>query len=222
MFRTLLPESVIVIETRGAIEVADLHPDEAACVQAAVLKRRREFSAGRACARRALAELGIADFPLLPDADRAPIWPPGIVGSISHCAGHVGAAVARRDTITGLGMDVEVANPLDETLVPRICTPEERARLERLPRRAHVDWHMLVFSAKESVYKAYYPLTRSWLGFHDVELVVDPDAEAFAATLIRPDAPAAAEVRTFRGRYACNGEHIFTAVAFSAADRREP
>ena len=213
MLRTLLPPSVVVIETTQAIEVDDLHPDEEAYVKNAVPKRRREFAAGRLCARRALAVLGIDGFPLLPDADRVPIWPPGVVGSISHCDGFFGAAVARCETAISLGIDVERKEPLKHRLVPMICTPAETARLTRLPRPAGADWHKLVFSAKESVYKAYYPLTRTFLDFHDVDLVVDPDAGAFTATLVRRDVPAAAGTRTFHGRYAFGGEHIYTAVA---------
>jgi hypothetical protein len=79
-----------------------------------------------------------------------------------------------------------------------------------------VDWHKLVFSAKESVYKAYYPLSRTFLDFHDVDVVldldVDPDAGTFAATLVRRRAPTVAGARTFHGRYAFAGAHVFTAV----------
>ena len=212
MLRSLFAPTVVVFETTEPAEINTLHPAEVACVESAVEKRRGEFAAGRLCARRALAVLGIRDFPLLPDADRVPIWPLGVVGSISHCTGFFGAAVARCETTSGLGVDVELADPLERRLVPKICTPAEETRLACLPRLAGVDWHKLVFSAKESVYKAYYPLSRTFLDFHDVDVVLDPDAGTFAATLVRHGAPTVAGARTFRGRYAFAGAHVFTAV----------
>lgn len=216
MFRSLLAPKVAVSETAEPEGIHTLHPAELSCVEHAVEKRRREFATGRHCARRALALLGIDDFPLLPDEDRVPVWPPGVVGSISHCAGFFGAAVARCGQTLGLGIDVERADPLDAGLVKRICTAREIARLARLSESAGVDWHKLLFSAKESVYKAYYPSTRSFLGFHDVDLEVrpadDPRMGVFTCTITRDDAPALGGVRAFEGRYAFDAAHVYTAV----------
>lgn len=216
MLRDLLAATVVVVETSEQGEVSALHPAEAACVEGAVEKRRREFAAGRACARRALGMLGIHDFPLLAGEDRAPIWPHGVVGSISHCTGFCGAAVATRETLAGLGIDVESAAPLESELVPRICLPAETARFAQLPNADMPDWHKLAFSAKESVYKAYFPVTRSFLEFHDVDLEVDPVAGSFVATLLRSDAPSALGARSFDGRWAFDDTHIYTAVTLPA------
>lgn len=216
MLHSLLVQTVVVVETTDSVGIGALHPAEAAYVQGAVEKRRREFAGGRFCARKALSQLGIDNFPLLPDADRVPIWPPGVVGSISHCAGFCGAAVARRETTIGLGVDVESADPLARNLVPMVCTKLESERLTLLPRPAGAaDWHKLVFSAKESVYKAYYPLARTSLDFHDVDVVIEPGRGVFTAALVRRDIPAAAGSRTFHGRYAFSTDHVYTAVALS-------
>ena len=151
----------------------------------------------------------------MPDADRVPLWPQGIVGSITHAAGHVAAAVTRREVFAGLGVDVERGAPLKPELVARICRPDEIVRLEGLPAAENADWYKLLFSAKESVYKAYYPLARTFLGFQDVDIVIDAQTGSFSATLVRPDAPDAAGRRDFRGRYAFGAEHVFTAVVLA-------
>jgi len=215
MLRHLLDPTVAIVVTHEPGEVAALLPAEAACVENAVAKRRGEFAAGRWCARQALGELGVRDiddFPLLPDPDRVPLWPPGVVGSISHSAGFCAAAATTRATTLGLGIDVERIAPLKKGLIPKICTAAEIARFAQLRDSGAPDWHKLTFSAKEAVYKAYFPLARTVLGFHDVDLVVDPHAGTFVGTLVREDAPAAAGARTFHGRWAFDDAYVYTAV----------
>ena len=133
--RTLFPEPVITLTLTGSAagERADLHPDEAACIARAGVKRRREFAVGRDLARRAFAQLGIEGFALLSDGDRVPRWPEGVVGSISHCAGCCAVVVARRGRILSLGLDVERAERLEDELLARICTPRELERARALP-----------------------------------------------------------------------------------------
>jgi len=212
VFRALLPACVVVIETAEACGVEALPPDEASCVANAVAKRRAEFATGRVCARRALAALGVEGWPLLPDAQRVPVWPPGVVGSITHARGYTAAAAARRGEVAGLGLDVEVASPLAPDLVDRICLAAELRRQAALPRLSGLDWPKLHFSAKEAAFKGYYPLARRMLGFHDMELEIDAAASAFVARLVARDAPAADGRRAFRGRFAWSEAHVFTAV----------
>ena len=88
----LFPPEVVAEEMTSPPSLADLHPAEQACIAKAGLKRRLDFAAGRVCARRAMAQLGVDGLPLLVGEKGQPVWPPGIVGSISHCEGHYGAA----------------------------------------------------------------------------------------------------------------------------------
>jgi 4'-phosphopantetheinyl transferase EntD len=162
------PEVLVVLAAREDQEAPLLAPEET-FVQQAVEKRVREFRAGRACARRGMARLGVQNFALLKGPDRDPIWPGGIVGSITHCAGFVAAAVAPSDSIRGLGLDAEPSETLGENLVPMICTPTER---DWLAHEGH-DWAKALFSAKEAVFKCLYPVTRAWMDFHDVSLTFD-------------------------------------------------
>jgi 4'-phosphopantetheinyl transferase EntD len=215
VIEALFPPGVVVV--RATPEMLDdaLHPAEATRLPRMSEKRRREFALGRACARRALARLGIHDFALRNDADRSPIWPEGVVGSLTHCRGLCAAAVARRDDLIGIGLDAEAHRALAPRLLERICTARERAHLAGLPSPERGSWGIVAFSAKESFYKCYPPLARRGLGFHDVDLEIDAAAGRFRVRLLREDAPAAAGVRTFQGRFLVDATHVVSAVALA-------
>ncbi|WP_030683824.1 4'-phosphopantetheinyl transferase family protein [Streptomyces sp. NRRL B-1347] len=171
LMRRLLPDHVEVTEVRGELSAPPLFPEEAATVARAVAKRRREFATGRRCARLSLAALGCTAAPLLPGPSGAPCWPAGVVGAISHCAGYRVAAVAHDRDLAGLGIDAEPAGPLPEGVLDAVSLPEERADLARLTSAApHIPWDRLLFSAKEAVYKVWFPLTLKPLGFEDARL----------------------------------------------------
>ncbi|MFJ9538550.1 4'-phosphopantetheinyl transferase [Streptomyces sp. NPDC101225] len=181
MIEELLPHEVVAVEVHGddGGEYAPLYPEEAAVVARAVPKRRREFALARACARRAMDKLGVPPQPLLPGERGAPVWPPGLVGSMTHCDGYCAAALARAADLASLGIDAEPHQPLPEGVLEAVALPTETQRLRRLAgERPGVHWDRLLFSAKESVYKAWFPLTGRWLDFTeaDIEVSVGPDA----------------------------------------------
>jgi len=176
-----------------------LHQAEETCVRAALPKRRREFAAGRACARGALRQLGVRDFPLVPGAGRAPVWPHGIVGSITHCANYVAAVVAKTERLSGVGIDAEPGQLLARDLVPLVCTADEISQLDQLP--PDVAWTTLMFSAKESFFKCYYPQAGCLLDFLDVEIDLQPAAARFRGRLVRSDAPSIFGRRDLEGRF---------------------
>jgi 4'-phosphopantetheinyl transferase EntD len=208
MIDALFPEGVVVAVASASMAGEPLHPAEAALAERMGDARRREFALGRACARHALAELGVSG-PVLRGSDRAPIWPPGVVGSLTHCDALCAAAVARCGEVVALGLDAELDAPLGERVGRRVCTPAERSHVASLPGREPGVWEKLVFSAKESFYKAWYPLAHARLGFQDVELRIDPDAFRFCVRLLRDDKPGP---RSARGRFAFAKAHVVTAV----------
>lgn len=165
----LFPAGVAATVMRGPGDPHLLYPEEAACLGRAVPKRVQEFAAGRLCARLALESFGIGDFPLRVAADRQPIWPRGIVGSISHTAGLCIAAVCLKSRYDALGVDCEVVGHVTEELWATICTSREADWLGGLPVAERAVAAALIFSAKESFYKCQYPLTGEWLDFHDLE-----------------------------------------------------
>ena len=130
--------------------------------------RRAEYAAVRECARTALRRLGLADAAVPAGPDRAPVWPAGIVGSMTHVDGYRAAAVGRAETWAGIGIDAEVHAPLPPGVATLVMSQDERAALARTDPALCLD--RVLFSAKESVYKVWYPVTRSWLGFEDVDV----------------------------------------------------
>jgi len=143
-------------------------PAEFERMRTAVPKRRREFYTGRHLATVACARLGLARPELSPDERGTPRWPPGMVGSITHCDSWAAAAVAALPTVAALGVDVEPAEPLPAGLDTVVGGPREREWLADLPAALCPD--RLLFCAKEAVFKAWYPLTLQWLDFEDVEV----------------------------------------------------
>ncbi|MEV8019774.1 4'-phosphopantetheinyl transferase superfamily protein [Streptomyces sp. NPDC086554] len=215
MLESLLAAApVTVVETREDPADPFLFPEEADAVAKAVEKRRREFATVRQCARAALAELGVPPVPILPGPKGAPGWPDGIVGSMTHCAGYRAAVVARAAQVTSVGIDAEPAAPLADPDVLRLVTDEtERAALAGLGvRHPDVPWDRLVFSAKESVYKTWFPLTGRWLGFEDARVELAPDGTFTAALLVPGPTVAGAEITGFSGRWLIRDGIAVTAI----------
>jgi enterobactin synthetase component D / holo-[acyl-carrier protein] synthase len=215
LLESLFSLDVVVEASCDDSPVEPLHPLEANFVRDAVPLRQREFAMGRACARRALARLGVENGPLLPGHDRAPLWPSGIVGSISHCEGFCAVAVARRDRMRSIGLDVELRMPLDVGLVQAICTPGERVALARMTALPGADWAAIVFSAKESFFKCVYSFRPRFLDFQDVEIVLEPERGAFRACVGRDTGLSTALEGATRGRFALDERCIFTAVTLA-------
>ncbi len=219
MLEQLLPLGVAVAESRDEITDAPLFPEEEEVVARAVEKRRREFTTGRACARRALAELGVEQQAIPTGPRGAPQWPGGIVGSITHCEGFRAGVAARQTELATIGIDAEVDAPLPDGLLADIALPEERGRLEALARQApEVPWDRLLFSAKESVYKAWFPLAERWLGFEDASVTIDPERRAFSARLLVPGpAPGGRALAGFTGSWLVRDGIVATAIAVPAS-----
>jgi 4'-phosphopantetheinyl transferase EntD len=201
MIATLVPASASAEMFSDAPE-SSMFPVEAAAVAGAVSERRREFGTVRYCARRALRQLGAPAVPILPDADRAPRWPLGVVGSMTHCAGYRAAVVARSGELCGVGIDAEPHAALPPAALELVLRDEEHTRLFALA-DAHrgLHWDRIVFCAKEAVYKAWFPLTRSWLDFPDVSVTVHPDGTFRARLQVPPPRVAGAELDSFGGRW---------------------
>lgn len=175
LFRRLLGPNVETEEVDPHTVQGGLLKSEEALVDGAAQTRIEQFTAGRVCSRIALGRLGVAaTTPVLRGEDRAPIWPPGFIGSISHTDTWCAAAVARTDDIRSLGIDLESSTPLKEALLKRVCTPKERDWLHQLPAPGVTG--KIVFSAKEAVYKCQYPLSTQFLGFHAVEVELGDDS----------------------------------------------
>jgi enterobactin synthetase component D / holo-[acyl-carrier protein] synthase len=209
---TILPEEVTVVEAEDWMWRAPLLPDEAEAVRHAGSRRRREFAAGRTCARIALQKIGIHQFSIRCGADRLPRWPHGIVGSITHSTDYCAAAIGIQPRILGLGIDAEENAPLTIEEADLICSALELERAARVSLPASVPVPRLIFSAKESFFKCYYALVRQFLEFSDVTVSIIDD-NRFVAELGTDAAPSLLGHRRCEGRFAVDQYHILTAVA---------
>jgi 4'-phosphopantetheinyl transferase EntD len=212
MFATLVPASASAEMFSDAPE-STMFAAEAAAVANAGVKRRREFGTVRHCARRALRQLGVAAAPILPGVDRAPRWPAGVVGSMTHCAGYRAAVVARSGELCGVGIDAEPHATLPPAALDLVLLEEERERLRVLAgEHPALHWDRIVFCAKEAVYKAWSPLTGRWLDFEDVSVTVQADG-TFQARVRVP-----AELDRFSGKWVV-GRGLVVAATSVRAER---
>ncbi|WP_448760478.1 4'-phosphopantetheinyl transferase family protein [Actinomyces oricola] len=208
---SLLPDSAICSES-GEEEVTASFAQEERLVATATSGRRSEFFGGRACARRALRGFGVPDAPI-GRIGRRPVWPDGFVGSITHCSGYRAAAVARARDLVALGIDAEPNAALPRNVLRLIASTAERDALAELP-DAGPHWDRLLFSAKESVFKAWSPVMDTQLGFKEAEIEIDPAAGRFRARLL--GAPLVLPNRAttvVHGRWGRSGDLLLTALA---------
>jgi 4'-phosphopantetheinyl transferase EntD len=185
--------------------------DEVLSVEQVSPARAREFGAGRKAARDAMELLGHPPRPVLQAEDRAPIWPAGLIGSITHSARDCLAVVSDDPDIRSLGLDIEPLSPVEPALWPEICTTDEMNWLATLGPSQRGHFAKLVFSAKEAVYKAQYPISRTMLEFHAITLGIDLNEGAFRAQL-NTDVPGFATGAAFSGRFAFLSGSLLTGV----------
>ncbi|WDT90176.1 4'-phosphopantetheinyl transferase superfamily protein [Streptomyces sp. SCSIO-PteL053] len=181
MIELLLPGDVSTAATRAeTVPDGTLFPEEEALIAKSVAKRRNDFATARACARRAMAGLGLPPVPVLHGHRGRPLWPEGIVGTLTHCTGYRAAALARATDVLSLGIDAEPHGPLPAGVRELVTLPAERERIgPPAPEgMGEMHWDRILFSAKESVFKTWYPVTGVELDFLEADL-----------TFHRPDTP---------------------------------
>lgn len=149
--------------------VPSLTEREALLVAKAIDKRKREFATGRHLARQALAHFGVHDAELMNHTDRAPIWPEPVHGSISHCDTRAVVAVMPKHAGT-VGIDIEHRQELKRDLWKSVFLEREVASLDAMESSIRGRMALVLFSAKEALYKAQYPLTQTYMGFHELEV----------------------------------------------------
>lgn len=193
------------------VPTPSLFREERMAMLGVVEKRRHEFAVGRKCARQAMLKLGLPTIAIPVESSRAPSWPEGVVGSISHSETRCAAALARRsDGIRSVGLDIEAADPLESDLAPEICTTQECSWIERQSSGLRGVWLKVIFSAKECVFKCQYPLTSQIIGFEAVN-VEFADGE-FSATFTMDVLPFRTGDRLL-GRFRIAAGHVVTCMA---------
>jgi len=201
----LLPSAAAVAERWNCDACGVLIGGEEASVAAAPDHRRREFARGRACARQALQRLGVGPVPILRGRNGEPLWPAGIRGSITHCESYCAAVAARAADVASIGIDAETIKDLNEHELARIGNDDERKWIEHA--RRDVPWPILLFSAKESVFKAWFQIFGTALSFEHVHVEFSPGRQATFRAIVRNDPGRGAE---FVGHFGLDSRHIFT------------
>jgi 4'-phosphopantetheinyl transferase EntD len=217
MLTEILSPQAAVAEAYGDIPGATLFPAEEGAVARAVGKRRQEFTTARACARTALARLGVPPVPIVRGPDGVPQWPPGVVGSITHCAGYRASVVAWAADIVTIGLDAEPDGPLPAGVLGIVSSAAERRHLAALAEAVPgPSWDRLLFSAKECVYKAWFPLTARWLGFEEAEVSISTDGHFAAQLLVPGPVLDGQELTGFDGRWLARNGLVVTTIAVPA------
>ena len=223
MLGIILPADVESEERFGETSSGVLFPEEEKIIAHAVEARRREFATVRDCARECLARLGYAPVPILSGVGGAPVWPAGVQGSMTHCAGYAAAAVGRMPPIAAIGIDAEPDAPLPDGVLDIVTTRTERDRIavtqlaETQREPDSPNWDRLLFSAKEAIYKAWFPLVGEWLDHQEAEIFFDPTAQTFTALLSRDGLLVdGRQVRRLHGRWIRQQGILVTAVVLGS------
>lgn len=209
--RLLLPPSAAVAETTTDRDLP-LARAEREAVARAVERRRAEFTTVRWCAAQALGELGHERPVQVPGPHGEPVWPAGVVGSMTHCQGYRAAAVARRADMDAIGIDAEPNDDLPAGLLDEIASQAERHRCAELTARCPgVAFDRLLFCIKECVFKAWFPREGTWLDFSDAEVGISPDGR-FTALVSRRGT----NRRRMGGRWLAKGGLLVAALTVPA------
>lgn len=171
----LFSRDVLTAELTGVADRACLLPAELPLIANVAPKRAADFIAGRCCARFLLASWNLQDVPLLSGANREPLWPSGVTGSITHTQGFCGVAIAKTAFYESMGLDTESATAVGEDILHQVCTPQEARWLDTLNGTHRSLARSLIFSAKEAFFKCQFPLTGEWVGFEDVIVHIGDD-----------------------------------------------
>ena len=214
-FDGLLPEAAAVVEARAPhLWVSGLLQEEEHVVAHAVEKRRREFTAGRNCARLALKRLGMAPVAIGTGDFREPLFPAGVSGSITHTQGYCAAAVVRTGAVLSIGVDAESNERLCPSVVDLVLNADEQRMVQAFGLACSAD--MLLFSIKEAFFKATFPLLRKYLEFSDTIVTLSPTERSFDVRLVRADMRARLGQARIVGRYRFERRRLYTAVSLFA------
>ena len=189
MFTSLFPENISFFCSNFSVPpVFPILPEEEELLKSlSSTKRQTEFFKGRACAHQALAKFNLELEPILKNTDtREPRWPAEIRGSITHSGEYAAAAVGMADDFSGIGIDLEcLSRVVDFNISRHVCVEKELDWLKSLSPDQATRGLRIIFSAKESIFKCLFPLSKTHLYFKDATVIVDEANSEFNFTLSR-------------------------------------
>lgn len=182
----IFPADVITVQIHPSdchhthsLLMAELPDLERQAIISSVPKRQTEFAYGRRCLRQALHQLGYPNAVIPVGKQREPLLPKGALGSISHCENYVVAAASSTTEAWGLGVDVEKHQPLSEGIHKLVLTPSEHQQIDQLTTsiQRRLSWDTLLFSIKESFYKALFTCHPFYVDFLEVQVQILNDQQ---------------------------------------------
>ena len=215
----LYPPGVAAAQLSGAPPEGCLTESEYQSIRHCASKRINDFTAGRLCVRRALAEFGVSGMSLPLRAGGPPKWPEPLTGSITHTHGYSAAVVCRGDRLRGIGVDSEQIDSVHAELWPRICTLGELAQLSRLDPDGRARTAALIFTAKEAFYKCQFPLTGEWIEFEEVTIECGDWAAQAGSYVVQPRRALRLQQAfpgRIEGRFRRHEPYVTSAVALAA------
>lgn len=207
--RNCLPRNIGVSVTDPRAKTRQIFPEEQQAVRRAREPRLREFANGRHAARSAMLGLGMEARPVPMGQDRAPVWPEGLTGSITHDDSACVAIAATSQAFSALGADLEPDADLPPELIREVCTKGEQNWLRQQPFSEQGRYARMIFSAKECTYKCQYALSGQMLEFHDLKITLSDDKTEFQARFLRAAPPFSAGT-ILRGHCLIVSGHILT------------
>lgn len=175
--------------------------------------RKEEFMLGRLCACLAYQKFSgelLLELPI--GKNREPLFPNSVVGSISHTKEWVGAVVADSSCLIGVGIDFEKMGRAKAELSRYITTDKDLKSVEGFNQDELLT---LIFSAKESLYKALYPNVKKFFGFDSAAVTnIDFQNKSFSIQLLTQLSPQfGPETRSvFTGRFCIDQQTCLTAI----------
>ena len=192
-----------------------LHPEEEVISASfGSSKRRAEFSLGRYCARRALSKFELESVPILRNTEsREPYWPKSVRGSITHSEGFAAAAVGLAKDVSGIGIDLEsLSRVVDFNIRRHVCVEKEREFMESLTAEQANRYLRIIFSAKESIFKCFFPISQTYLSFQDAAIIIDEKKFEFSFVLSKACSGITSAGFQHSGRFLIKDDLLLTSV----------
>jgi len=192
-----------------------LHPEEEVISASfGSSKRRDEFSLGRYCAHRALSKFELESVPILRTAEtREPCWSKSVRGSITHSEGFAASAVGLAKDVYGIGIDLEsMSRVVDFNIRRHVCVDKEREFLESLPIEQANRYLRIIFSAKESIFKCFFPISQTYIYFQDAEIIIDEKNSEFSFSLSKACTGITAAGFQHYGRFSIMDDLLLTSI----------
>ena len=177
-------------------------------------KRRDEFSLGRYCAHRALSKFELESVPILRNTEsREPYWPESVRGSITHSEGFAAAAVGMTKDVSGIGIDLEsLSRVVDFNIRRHVCVEKEREFMESLTAEQANRYLRIIFSAKESIFKCFFPISQTYLSFQDAAIIIDEKKFEFSFVLSKACSGITSAGFQHSGRFSIKDDLLLTSV----------